>query len=50
MPRKYEEIRDSLVAKGMSLAEAKTYAAKIYNARRKKGTPPVTNKPDAPKK
>lgn len=42
MPRQYEAIRDKFENEGMGSAEAKTRAAKIYNARRKKGTPPVT--------
>jgi hypothetical protein len=36
MPKQYEAIRDSLVAKGMSLKQAKTKAAKIYNSKHKK--------------
>lgn len=44
-PKKYEAIRDSLVKKGEPLAEAKTSAAKIYNATRKPGQAPVTGKP-----
>lgn len=42
MPKQYEAIRDKLVKGGMSLAEAKTHAAKIYNSRRKPGVSPVT--------
>jgi hypothetical protein len=34
----------------MPLAEAKTRAAKIYNAQRKPGVKPVTRGEDAPKK
>ena len=41
MPRKYEAIRDKL-AKKLPLKEAKTRAAKIFNAGRKKGEAPVT--------
>ncbi len=44
MPKKYEAIRDKAVKEGMSLAAAKTKAAKIYNATRKKGQKPVTGK------
>lgn len=32
MPKQYEAIRDSFVAKGTPLKEAKTRAAKIYNS------------------
>lgn len=41
MPAEYEAIRDNLKRKGMSDAEAKTHAAKIYNANRG-NKPPVT--------
>ena len=41
MPKKYEAIRDKL-AKKLPLKEAKTRAAKIFNATRKKGEAPVT--------
>lgn len=52
MPAKYEAMRDSFkkkfLALGMSEEEAdqkaKEKAARIYNATRKKGTPPVTRK------
>ena len=44
MPKRYEGIRDSLVATGMALKEAKTRAAKIFNATRKEGEAPVTGK------
>lgn len=43
MPAKYEAIRDKFKAKGVSSKEAKTRAAKIFNATRKPGTAPVTN-------
>ena len=44
-PRRYEAIRDSLIREqGMSIKEARTRAAKIYNAGRKKGVKPVTGK------
>lgn len=42
MPKKYEAIRDKFESKGISTKEAKTRAAKIYNATRKKGQAPVT--------
>jgi hypothetical protein len=44
MPKKYEAIRDKFESKGMSAKSAKTHAAKIYNATRKKGQAPVTRK------
>jgi hypothetical protein len=44
MPKQYEAIRDKFVSKGVPLKEAKTRAAKIYNA--KHPGAPVTNKPD----
>jgi hypothetical protein len=43
MPRKYEAIRDKF-AKTMSLKEAKTRAAKIYNSKHPKN--PVTRNSD----
>ncbi len=43
MPAKYEAIRDKMIAEGMSVASAKTHAAKIYNAQRG-DAPPVTGK------
>lgn len=46
MPKRYESIRDALIKKGMSPREAKTHAARIYNASRKKGEPVVSNKKD----
>lgn len=42
MPALYLAIKHSLKKKGASDAEAKTRAAKIYNARRPAGAPPVT--------
>ena len=42
MPKRYEAIRDSLISKGKSVKAAKTSAAKIFNATRKKGQAPVT--------
>jgi hypothetical protein len=44
MPKRYEAIRDSLIAKGKSTAAAKTAAARIFNATRKPGAKPVTGK------
>ena len=44
MPAKYEAIRDKEIAQGKSVKAAKTSAAKIYNATRKKGQAPVTRK------
>jgi len=40
MPKQYEAIRDKAKAEGMSDADAKTKAAKIYNSTHKKH--PVT--------
>ena len=42
MPAKYEAIRDRFISKGMGSHEAKTRAAKIYNAGRKPGEAPVS--------
>lgn len=44
MPKMYEAIRDNLRKKGLPLKDAKTSAARIYNAKRKKGQAPVTRK------
>jgi hypothetical protein len=44
MPAQYEAIRDSFVRKGMSLQNAKTRAAKIYNSKHKSN--PVTRSSD----
>ncbi len=44
LPAKYVAIRDKLIAEGKSSKEAKTRAAKIFNATRKKGEKPVTRK------
>lgn len=44
MPKRYEAIRDSQIAKGKSEKAAKTSAAKIFNATRKKGETPVIGK------
>jgi len=50
MPKRYESIRDSLVAIGVSLKEAKTRAARIFNSTRKEGETPVTGKHKKKKK
>lgn len=50
MPRRYEAIRDKFKREGMGTKEAKTRAAKIYNATRKKGQAPVTRGSDSKKK
>lgn len=42
MPKKYEAIRDRLKAEGVPEKEAKSRAARIYNATRKRGQKPVT--------
>lgn len=46
MPERYEAIRDSLKRRNpkMSLKKAKTSAAKIFNATRKRGEAPVTGR------
>lgn len=41
MPEKYLALRDEFVRTGTPRAQAKTRAAKIYNAQRKPGTAPV---------
>lgn len=46
MPAKYEAIKAKAKKAGMSDKAAKTKAAKIYNAQRKKGQKPVTRKSD----
>lgn len=53
MPEKYERIRDSYIARGKSVKEARRLGAMTYNAQRKKGQKPVTGhheSPLAPKK
>ena len=42
MPARYEAMRDHFIAEGMDEADAKTKAARIFNATRKRGEPPVT--------
>jgi hypothetical protein len=44
MPKKYEAIRDKFKKEGLPTKIAKQRAAKIFNATRKPGTPPVTRK------
>lgn len=46
MPKAYEKIRDKFVSQGVPLKEAKTKAAKIYNAMRgdNKKLPKLSNK------
>lgn len=51
MPARYEGMRDKFEAQGLSEADAKTKAAKIFNATRKRGEAPVTgNAESAPPK
>lgn len=42
MPPRYEKMRDSFKAQGMSDKAAKGKAARLYNATRGEGSPPVT--------
>ncbi len=42
MPKRYERMRDELVAKGVPEKQAKTKAAKIYNATRKGKEPKLS--------
>ncbi|HZO54895.1 MAG TPA: hypothetical protein VFB63_19465 [Bryobacteraceae bacterium] len=42
MPKKYEEMRDELIAQGVAETEAKTRAAKQYNRERAPGSAPIT--------
>jgi hypothetical protein len=41
MPYQYEEIKKKFLAQGMSNEEAEQHAARIYNANRPQGAPPV---------
>lgn len=50
MPAKYEAIRDKFEGKGIPAKEAKTRAAKIFNATRKPGEKPVTGKSESEKR
>lgn len=42
MPAAYEKLRDALIRQGKSTKDSKGMAARIFNSRRAKGTPPVT--------
>jgi hypothetical protein len=42
MPEAYEIMRDAFERKGMGEKAAKSKAAKLYNAHRKLGQPPIT--------
>lgn len=42
MPKAYEAMRDKFKSEGMSDKAAKGKAARIYNAKRKRGQKPVT--------
>jgi hypothetical protein len=42
MPAAYERMRDAFIRNGMSAKAAKGKAARLFNARRSKGTRPVT--------
>jgi len=44
VPKKYEKLRDKFIKGGLSEEVAKTKAAKIFNATRKRGQKPVTGK------
>jgi hypothetical protein len=44
MPKRYEAIRDKLIARGGPTPTAKTRAAKIFNATRGPREAPVTGK------
>ena len=44
MPKAYEAMRDAFIRQGMSEKDAKQKAARLYNARRRKGQKPVTRK------
>lgn len=46
MPAIYEAIKQSFRKKGMKDADAKSHAARIFNAQRKPGTAPVTRYSD----
>ena len=43
MPAMYEAVRDKFLKQGMASKEAKTRAAKIFNAHAKKGKTPSLN-------
>jgi hypothetical protein len=44
MPKVYEQMRDKFKKEGMKDKPAKKKAARIFNAKRKKGQAPVTRK------
>jgi hypothetical protein len=44
MPKAYEKMRDKFKKEGMEDKAAKGKAARIFNAKRKKGQKPVTRK------
>lgn len=44
MPLRYEKMRDKFKGEGLSAKAAKTKAARIFNATRKRGEAPVTGK------
>lgn len=44
MPRRYEKMRDEFIKQGISEKAAKAKAARIYNATRKPGEPPLNPK------
>lgn len=46
MPARYEAMRDKFVGQGLGYDAAQTKAAKIFNATRKPGEPPLGS-PDA---
>lgn len=46
MPAGYEKMKAKFIAERMSEQDAKRKAARIYNAKRKKGQKPVTRKKD----
>ncbi len=50
MPKQYEAVRDRLLAGGMSLPEAKSHAARIYNSKAANKDHPVTGKSEPVKK
>jgi hypothetical protein len=45
MPKGYEEIRDKFIQQGMSEADAKTHAARIWNSTHKGKKAVGPNKP-----
>lgn len=44
MPKRYQAIKEKFLREGYTLKEAKTRAAKIYNATRRSGEPPLSPK------